>query len=83
MKTVTFFTEDGCTLCESAWFVINKLRQRIDFEIERVDITEPQNTKWYALYCNDIPVVHLNGKEVCRHRVSERTLRRLLESADT
>ncbi|MEE9295289.1 MAG: glutaredoxin family protein [Phycisphaerae bacterium] len=82
MKTVTFFTKDGCTLCESAWFVINKLRQRIDFEIERVDITEPQNTRWYALYCNDIPVVHLNGEEVCRHRVSERTLRRLLESAN-
>ena len=82
MNKITFFTKQDCPLCEAAWFVINKLRRRIDFELEWMDITEPGNSRWYALYCQDIPVVHLNGEEVFRHRVSERALRKLLETTD-
>ena len=79
MNKVTFFTKACCPLCDSAWFVIKKLRQRIEFDLERIDITDPKHTKWFGLYCNDIPVVHINGTEVCRHRVSERALRRRLQ----
>lgn len=82
MNTVTFFTKESCPLCEAAWFVIQKLRQRIDFRVQRVDITEAGNGRWYALYCNEIPVVHLNGEEVFRNRVSERKLRELLERSE-
>ena len=81
MNKITFFTKEDCPLCESAWFVINKLKKRIDFELERIDITEPDNHQWYALYVNHIPVVHLNGQEVSRHHVSERKLRELLISS--
>lgn len=80
LGTITFFTKDCCPLCDAAWFVVNKMRDRFDVEIRRVDITEPANARWFALYCNEIPVVHLNGQEVFRHRVSERRLRLLLEA---
>ncbi len=80
MTGVTFFTKDKCPLCQAAWFVVDKLRRRIDFDLKRVDITASGNEKWYALYCNDIPVIHVNGKEAFKHRVSERALRELLES---
>jgi Glutaredoxin-like domain (DUF836) len=80
LPRVRFFTKDGCHLCESAWFIVNKLRQRIDFDLERVDIMAPRHKTWYALYTNDIPVVHVNGQEVSRHRVDERKLRERLES---
>lgn len=80
MNTVTFFTKQDCPLCDAAWFVINRLRRRCRFDLERIDITDPGNTRWFALYANHIPVVHLNGREVCRHRVNERTLRKLLEA---
>ncbi len=80
MNKVTFFTKEDCPLCESAWFVVTKLKGRIDLELERIDFTDPENHRWYALYVNDIPVVHLNGQEVFRHRVSERKLRELLHS---
>lgn len=43
MNKITFFTKANCPLCESAWFVIKRLKQRIDFKLERVDITEPDN----------------------------------------
>ncbi len=79
MNRITFFTKDDCPLCDAAWFVVNKLRRRFEFELERIDITDSGQSRWYALYCNDIPVVHLNGQEVSRHRVSERALRKLLE----
>jgi glutaredoxin len=81
MNRITFFTKDGCHLCDAAWFVVNKLRLRLDFELERVDISAPGQSNAYALYCHDIPVVHLNGVEVFKHRVSERKLRELLETA--
>ena len=76
---VTFFTKASCPLCDAAWFVVRKLCGRFDVEIERVDITEAGQERWFGLYCNDIPVVHVNGREVFRHRVSERRLREVLE----
>jgi len=80
MNKVTLYTKDECHLCQAARFVINKLRERMTFDFECVDITKPANREWYARYCNDIPVVHLNGREAFRHRVSEKHLRQLLEA---
>lgn len=81
MNRITLFTKDDCSLCDSAEFVINKLGMRFDIEVERVDITAPGNGKWFALYSNEIPVVHLNGRRIMQGRISERRLRRLLDEA--
>ncbi len=77
---VTFFTREQCSLCDAAWFVVKKLHVRFDFDLEKVDITDANQTALFSLYCHDIPVIHFNGKEAFRHRVSERKLRQLLES---
>ena len=66
-------------LCDGALFVIEKVRRTAPFELEMVDISAPGQEKWFEAYKNDIPVVHLDGKEVFRHRVDERALRLLLE----
>ncbi len=79
MKRVTFFTKPDCTLCDGAMFVIRRVRAHVDFELASVDITAAGNEKWFEAYRHDIPVVHLNGEEVFRHRVDERRLRELLE----
>ena len=83
MHHVTFFTKDECTLCSAAWYVIQRVRTKIDFEVRRIDITEAGQEQWLDLYGNDIPVVHLNGKEVFRHRVDEGRLRKLLSSTES
>lgn len=80
MNKITFFTKACCPLCDSAWFVVNKLRRRIPFEVERIDVAEPGQERWHALYADHIPVIHVNGVEVFRHRVSERELREALEA---
>lgn len=78
MHCVTFFTKPDCTLCRSAWYVIQRVRIHIRFDLKSVDITAPGNEQWFDLYHEHIPVVHLDGLEIFRHRVDERILERHL-----
>jgi len=71
LSVVSLFTRKDCTLCDSAKFVIKKVQNKIPFQYEEVDIAKPENAKWHTLYTNDIPVIHVNGKEVARHRLNE------------
>ena len=80
MNRVTLFTKEECCLCSSALFELNRVRHRCPFELELVDITAPGQQAWLAAYQNDIPVVHLNGKEIFRHRIDGKRLRELLEA---
>lgn len=81
MNRVTLFTKSECSLCNGALFELERVRSRFDFELELVDITAAGQESWFAAYQHDIPVVHLNGKEVFRHRVNGPQLRALLESS--
>jgi hypothetical protein len=36
-----------------------------------VDIHASENATWFELYKYDIPVVHIEGEEHARHRLSE------------
>lgn len=76
-----FFTKPECSLCDAAWFVVDKVARAHGVPVERVDISAPESSAWYALYAEHIPVVHLDGVEIFRHRVDERRLRELLARA--
>ena len=78
MNRITFFTKPDCSLCSSALYVIERVRAKLPFDLESVDITTPGNERWLESYKNDIPVVHLNGEEIFRHHVDERKLRAFL-----
>ncbi len=78
MSRVTFFTKPDCSLCDGALYVVERVRSKIPFELETVDISAAGNEKWFELYHNDIPVVHLDGVEIFRHHVDERRLREAL-----
>lgn len=71
---VTFFTKPDCTLCNAALYVVERVRGRVSFELESVDISAPGQERWFDAYKHDIPVVHINGVAFCRHRVDERAL---------
>lgn len=83
MNRVTFFTKPDCSLCDGALFVINKVRRSLPFDLENIDISAPGCEHWLALYKHDVPVVHLNGVEVFRHRVDEARLRALVGEVST
>ena len=83
MTTVTFFTKPDCTLCRGALFVIERVRRRLPFELEVCDISAVGNERWHEAYKHDIPVVHIDGQEVFRHRVDEGLFLTLVDAAAT
>ena len=83
MKRITFYTRPDCQLCDAALFVIRKVADaQGQFDVQVVDIDRPGNQHWADDYGEHIPVVHLDGREIFRHRVDETVLRRLLKQAD-
>jgi len=76
---LTFFTQPECSLCDAAWFVVEKVSRALGVPVEVVDISQPDAADWHARYREHIPVVHLDGEEIFRHRVDERRLRDLLK----
>ncbi|XP_029982057.1 glutaredoxin-like protein C5orf63 homolog [Sphaeramia orbicularis] len=81
LPTLTLFTKDPCPLCDDAKQVLEPLRHR--FVFEQVDISCPENRVWWDRYRWDIPVFHLNGRWVMKHRVDLDLLDRLLRDAET
>lgn len=47
--------------------------------IEKVDITNKDNLRWLRLYRYDIPVLFLNGRFLCMHRLNKELLDRRLK----
>ncbi|KGL82943.1 Glutaredoxin-like C5orf63, partial [Tinamus guttatus] len=64
---LTLFTKKPCPLCDEAKEVLEPYKKR--FILQEVDITLPENSSWYEKYKYDIPVFHLNGKFLMKHRV--------------
>lgn len=76
MKTVTLYTKPYCSLCHKAEHVLRALQQEIFFELVLRDITKDREL--FERYRYDIPIVMLDGGEICRHRVDLARVRRAL-----
>ncbi|XP_056915389.1 glutaredoxin-like protein C5orf63 homolog [Takifugu flavidus] len=81
LPTLTLFTKDPCSLCDEAKEALDPLRHR--FVLQLVDISLPENRTWFDRYKWDIPVFHLNGRFVMKHRVDLALLDKLLQEAET
>ncbi len=81
MFRLTLFCAPQCGLCHAARFVIDRVLRDLEGEVVEVDISDPQHAHWRACYGEHIPVIHLNGQEIFRHRLSEKTLRAALRAA--
>lgn len=55
----------------------------VQFVLQQVDISLPENSIWFNRYRWDIPVFHLNGQFVMKHRVDVMLLDKLLQDAET
>ena len=69
-RLVQLFTHAQCSLCEPAKYVIQRVQKQMPFRYEEVDIKRQGNEVYHALYQYDIPVIHLDGKEVRIHTTS-------------
>ena len=53
------------------------------FCLEEVDITQKGNEMWFEKYRYEIPVFHLNGSFLMKHRVNEELLEEQLKKCET
>jgi glutaredoxin len=76
--TVTVYSKPDCHLCEDAVLVLARLRDELGFVLRELDITADDALQ--RAYFERIPVVALDGEELCDHFVDEELVRERLES---
>ena len=73
---VTLFTKVDCGLCLEAEAALRRLRRRIPFDLELVDIDSDEAL--FRRYWDRVPVMAVDGTEVAAAPLDERRLRVLL-----
>lgn len=74
--TVTLYGKKDCCLCDDAKAVLEKVRIKVPFHYETVDITsDPELSERYG---TSIPVIAVDGVQAFRYRVVESRLIALL-----
>jgi glutaredoxin len=63
MTLVTLYGKPGCCLCDEAREAVGAVRARYEFDLEEVDIT--RDAALEREYRERIPVVAIDGEEVC------------------
>ena len=75
-RLVTFFTRSGCSLCEQALPVVQRVTQRagVPLEVRDVDADPADRERW----TDHVPVVLLDGEQHSLWYVDEQALARAL-----
>jgi glutaredoxin len=78
MASITVYSKPDCHLCVQAMDVLRELQNELAFALEERDITI--DDALHRMYFERIPVVVLDGEELCEFHVSEALVRERLES---
>jgi len=78
MSTVTVYSKAECHLCEDAIERLRRLQDEYSFEIDELDITADESL--HDAYFERIPVIVLDGEELCEYFLQEALVRERLES---
>ena len=81
MSTVTLYGRPGCHLCDDARGVLQRLRARLPFTLEEVDITT--DDALHRRYLERIPVIALDGEELFDFFVDEPALADRIREAES
>jgi glutaredoxin len=75
---VTVYSSPGCHLCADAMEVLRNLQAELGFELTERDITADDGL--HRAYLERIPVIEVDGVELCEFFVEEALVRERLES---
>jgi glutaredoxin len=78
VTVLTVYSKPDCHLCEEAIAVLQRLQGEFVFEIDELDISS--DDRLLRAYFERIPVVALDGEELCEFFVAETLVRERLES---
>ncbi|HSP77997.1 MAG TPA: glutaredoxin family protein [Myxococcaceae bacterium] len=76
---VRIYSKPNCCLCEQAKAVLDRVRERIPFELLEEDIRG--SPELFQRYRYDIPVVTIDGREAFRLRLDEAEVEAFLRRA--
>ena len=77
-RTLILYTRAGCGLCDELVADAQPIVERHGAVIRRVDIDQDRDLR--RRYGWDIPVLLLDGEEICRHRLNPDALERALKN---
>lgn len=78
---LTLYTKKPCPLCDELKEQLTSFQHR--FQLEEVDITAPGNERFRKMYRYEIPVLYLDGRFLCKHRVDVQYFeQRLIEAEE-
>jgi hypothetical protein len=78
MTLLRVYSSADCHLCEDAMVSLRRLQAELGFALEERDITTDEAL--HRAYFERIPVVTMDGEELCEYFVDEAVLRERLES---
>lgn len=77
--TVTVYTKPDCPLCEEAKEVLGRVRRRVPFDLEEINIVT--DAALFERFRYDIPVVFIDGQKAFKHHLDEATVEHRLRRA--
>jgi len=81
MITVEVVTKQGCHLCDLLLGELDGLKNSYDFTVSLTYLED--HPEKMALFGNDIPVVLVDGIEVCRHSLDNKAFLARLTSPES
>jgi glutaredoxin len=75
---LTVYSRPGCHLCEEALRELRELQDELGFAVHERDISLDE--RLHDAYFERIPVIELDGEELCEYFLEEGLLRERLES---
>jgi glutaredoxin len=78
MMLLTVYSKPECHLCDDAMEALRRLQGELGFALEERDITTDETL--HRAYFERIPVVLVDGEELCEYFVEEAVVRERLES---
>lgn len=78
MKTLTFYTREGCHLCDEALAVVEAARAAEPFDLVVLDLDREAPPEKRAAYDWEVPVLELDGKKIAKYSIEAARLLRLV-----
>jgi glutaredoxin len=78
MSVVTVYSRPDCHLCAEAVAALRRMQGELRFELRELDIGADEALQ--RRYFERIPVIELDGEELCEYFVQEALVRERLES---
>jgi glutaredoxin len=77
--SVTIYSRRECHLCDVVYRIARHIQQDVPFHLDYVEVDS--NPMWVDRFGDHVPVLFIDGREICSGAITEGRLRRAIERA--